>query len=410
LIMTHMTTRWLIGLSCGWCAEGIDAVLLQAEGIGLDLRLRLLQGAHQPFGRELRQMLRLLAAQTTVDVKQLGVLHRVLGEALATAARQVVDQASFPLHRVQCLGCPGYVLCRETDGRFPSTVEVGMAAVVAERTGITTMSDFSTRDLAAGGQGVPVTALADYLLFRSAVEARLVVDLGSVARLVYLPANARPGEVLGFEAGPCGLLLDELMRQLTGGKEEYDAGGKHAVQGKCLESLLERWLEHPFLGRRPPRSVPRQAFGPDFVAQAVLLARQERWPLQDLLCTATHFVARCIASVRLHVPTARPLARIILSGGGVRNGLLWHLLEQQFAGVPLERSDQFGIAAEQHHAAAGGILAALTMDGVPANLPSATGAAGSRLLGSLTPGSPANWARCLAWMAGQTAPALADAA
>ncbi|HYT88815.1 MAG TPA: anhydro-N-acetylmuramic acid kinase, partial [Gemmataceae bacterium] len=102
--------------------------------------------------------------------------------------------------------------------------------------------------------------------------------------------------------------------------------------------------------------------------------------------------------------------RVLLSGGGVRNGLLWHLLEQHLGGVPLERTDRWGIPAAARKAVGFGALAALTVDGVPANLPSATGAAGSRLLGSLTPGSSTNWARCLAWMAAQTAPLAAASA
>src|SRR5262249_1234310 len=111
-----------------------------------------------------------------------------------------------------------------------------------------------------------------------------------------------------------------------------------------------------------------------------------------------------------HLPEGRPLARVLLSGGGVRNGLLWHLLEQQLAGLPLERTDPFGVPADAHDAVAAGVLAGLTLDGVPANLPSAAGPGASRLLGSLTPGAPANWARCLAWMTAQVNPALAEAA
>jgi anhydro-N-acetylmuramic acid kinase len=124
--------------------------------------------------------------------------------------------------------------------------------------------------------------------------------------------------------------------------------------------------------------------------------------MHDLLCTATHFVAGGISdAVRRFLPPGKRIDRVLLSGGGVRNGLLWHLLQQQLTGVPLQRTDAAGVSADARKALSFGILAALTVDGVPANLPAATGAAGSRLLGSLTPGSSANWARCLAWMTGQ---------
>jgi anhydro-N-acetylmuramic acid kinase len=210
---------------------------------------------------------------------------------------------------------------------------------------------------------------------------------------------------MGFEAGPCNLLLDALIRQVTGGRESFDPGGKYAVQGKCIEPLVQSWLAHPALQRRPPRSLPRQTFAEEFAEQALQQARQHQARLHDLLCTAAHFVARNITtSLRRYLPPEPGIHRVLLSGGGVRNGLLWHLLEQQLAGIPMTRTDEAGVPADLRKPLTTGLLAALTLDGVPANVPSATGAAGSRLLGSITPGLSANWAKCLQWMAQHTVP------
>jgi anhydro-N-acetylmuramic acid kinase len=332
----------------------------------------------------------------------MALLHRLLGETFAAAARQVADRASFSLHRVQCIGCPGHTVWHDPDGRFPTTLGLGMAAVVAERTGVTTVSDFRTRDLAAGGQGIPLAALTDFLLFRHPRENRVLVHIGGLARIIFLPAQGRFHEILGFEAGPCNGLLDALVRQVTGGRETCDPGGKYAVQGCCRENLLNEWKSHPYLTKRPPKSMPPHLFGEEFARQAVNQARQGQVSPHDLLCTATHFVAHGITgALGRFLPNGRPLHRILLSGGGCRNGLLWHLLEQQLQGIPLEKTDREGIPPEARKPMTFGLLAALTVDGVPANLPSATGASGSRLLGSLTPGSPSNWGRCLHWMASQ---------
>jgi anhydro-N-acetylmuramic acid kinase len=277
--------------------------------------------------------------------------------------------------------------------------------VVAERSGVSTVSDFRARDVAAGGQGVPLAALTDYILFRHPHEGRLLVHLGGLARVVFVPAGCRLHEVVGFEAGPCNVLLDALMGHVTGGREPFDPGGKHAVQGKCIDALLQSWLAQPYLQKRPPKSLPRHLFGDDFAAAAVGQARQLGGSLHDLLCTATHFVARgIVTAVRRFLPPGQRIDRVLLSGGGVRNGLLWRLLEQPFEGTPLQRTDEAGVPADVRKALSFAMLAALTLDGVPANLPSATGAAGSRLLGSLTPGSSLNWARCLSWMAAQAPP------
>src|SRR5262249_33014648 len=149
--------------------------------------------------------------------RQVGLLHRLLGETFAAAARSVADQASLSLHKVQCIGCPGHTVWHETEGRFPSTLALGMAAGGAGRGGVTTVCDFRSRDVAAGGLGVPLGALTDYLLFRHAEESRVLLHLGGLARAVFLPAGGRPSEIIGFEVGPCSVLLDALMRQLTGG-------------------------------------------------------------------------------------------------------------------------------------------------------------------------------------------------
>jgi anhydro-N-acetylmuramic acid kinase len=400
-----MTTRCIIGLSSGSSADGVDAALLELEGAGLGLRVRPILDLHQPYHADLRDLIRRTSTAGKIDGKQTALLHRLLGETFAAAARQAADRASMSLQKVQCLGCPGHTVWHEVEGRFPSTFALGMAAVLAERTGVTTVSDFRSRDLAVGGQGMPLAALVDHLLFRHAEENRVLLHLGGAAGVVYLPGGGRPAEALAFEAGSCNLLLDGLMQHLTGGREEFDAGGKHGVQGRCLEPLLQRWLAHPYLQRRPPKSLPRHLFGDEFLAQAVQVTQQLQGSLHDAMCTATHFVARGItAALRRFLPEGRPIHRVLLSGGGVRNGLLWYLLEQQLAGIPLDKTDQHGVPIDARQAVESAVLAALTVDGVPANQPSATGAAGSRLLGSLTPGSSANWARCLMWMAAQTAP------
>jgi anhydro-N-acetylmuramic acid kinase len=400
-----MTTRWLIGLASGSSADGVDAALVEIEGSGLDLRARLVQALHQPYGVDLRELIRRASAAGGGEVRQIALLHRLLGETFTAAARTVADHASLSLKKVQCIACPGQTVFHDVEGRFPSTLALGMASVVAERLGVTTVSDFRSRDLAAGGQGIPLETLTDYLLFRHAQEHRLLIHLGGLARVVYLPAGCKVTEILGFEASPCNLLLDTLMRHLTNGRESCDTGGKHAVQGKCLDPLLQTWLAHPWLQRRPPRSLSRQQFDDDFAAQAIHQARQVQGTLHDLLCTATHFVARGITSaLQRFLPVQPRPTRVLLSGGGVRNGLLWHLLQQQITDAPLSKTDEVGIPAQVCKAMAFAVLAALTVDGVAGNVPAATGAAGSRLLGSLTPGSSTNWARCLAWMAAQTAP------
>src|SRR5439155_1164432 len=198
----------MIGLASGSSVDGVDASRLGTDGVGLDLGVRLLLALHRPYPADLRDLIRKVCSPGSGESRQTGLLHRLLGETFAAAARQVADRASLSLQKVQRLGCPGHTVCHEPDGRFPASLNLGMAAVVAERTGITTVGDFRGRDLAVGGQGVPLTALVDYLLFRHAEENRVLLHLGGLARVVYIPAQAQPQDVLGFEPGPCNVLLN----------------------------------------------------------------------------------------------------------------------------------------------------------------------------------------------------------
>jgi len=403
-----MRKRWFIGLSSGSSFQGVHAALVEASHVGLDARLRLLHSLHRPYPAELRELLWRFSTTQPPEPRQMALVHRVLGEWYTGAIFQLVEQAQAPLHDVMCIGFPGQMIRHDPEGRHPTTLTLGMPEVVAEKTGITTICQFRARDIVVGGTGYPMIALIDNLILGQSHADRLLVHLGGWAHALLLPGEEPPRRMTGFQAVPCGILLDGILRQLTGGKEPFDAWGKHGVQGRCIEPLLERWLQHPVLQARPPRALSIEDFGENFITQGITYAKSQDRSLHDVLCTATHFVAQGLAqAVRKFLPGAMP--SVILSGGGVRNGFLLRLLEQAFAPLPLEKLDDHGWPAESRQAVGYAGLAMLTLDGIPGNVPSVTGGSGTRLLGTLTPGSTGNWSRCLGWMAQQMAPFRAAA-
>lgn len=400
-----MTRRTFLGLYAGPSLFGVDAALLRTDGIGLNLAPSLEAFHHLSFSSELRDLLVRVHHTATPDLRQVGTLHRLIGEHAALSAKQLLEQNRSASRDVLAAGFSSVPIVHDGDGRFPTTMAIGMSAVIAERTGLTVASDFAARDLATGGQGSPLTTLSDVMFFRSTQEDRVLLHLGSVASLVFLPARQVDDtrNLVGFDAGPCTLLLDGLMRMLTNGRESFDAGGKHAVQGRCLEPLLERLRSNHYFQKRPPKCVLRSEFGSDFLHRVIEQAKRLDGSLHDVLCTMTHFVAHAIVhAIQNFLP--RMPARMLLSGRGVRNGFLWRLLEQMLAPLVIEKTDAHGLAYDARQAVAAASMAALTIDGVPGNVPSATGAAGPRTLGTLTPGDARNWSRCIAWLARQAAP------
>ncbi|MFM8270876.1 MAG: anhydro-N-acetylmuramic acid kinase [Gemmata sp.] len=387
--------RTLLGLSVSSGLEGVDAAAVQVVGLGLDLNARVVAAPRVAFPPGVRDVFR--AGGASPAALPPGFL-RGIADTAAFAARQALGKAGASPRDTFAVG-----LLEPARPAPPIPVHwPEVAERVAEQTGVTVLHGFADRDRAAGGTGRPLTAAADFLLFRDTSETRLLVHLGSVTTAVLVPAGAKLSDAFAFEAGPGNALLDSVLFHGTRGKEHCDAGGKQAVQGQCLEPLLARWAEHPHLTRSPPKAVHADAFGRSFLLAAFDAGRQLGAALPDLLCTATHLVARAVGGA-CGLPPMKPegARRVLLTGGGVRNGFLWQLVARRLGGAA-ERGDAAGVPALARNAACAAALAALTCDGVSGNLPVLTGATGGRLLGHIAPGDSRNWARCAAWLADQT--------
>jgi anhydro-N-acetylmuramic acid kinase len=244
-------SRLLIGLSVGSGLEAADAVVVQAAGVGLDLAPAVPAAIRVAFPPAVYDVIRANPGSPVAAPD----LIRNVAETLVHAARQALVRAGVSPRDAFAAGL--------LDPARPAA-ELGVpwpevADRVAEQTGLTVVHGFRHRDRAAGGAGHPITAAADYLLFRAADKPRLLVHLGAVTSLLLLPPGAKVSGAVGFEAGPGNQLLDALVYHGTRGKETTDPGGKKAVQGRCLEPLLARWLEHPHLTRRRRRSTPRRS-------------------------------------------------------------------------------------------------------------------------------------------------------
>jgi anhydro-N-acetylmuramic acid kinase len=386
-------SRTFLGLSVGSGLEGVDAVAVRVAGLGLDLTPRVVPAGRVALPPAVRDLIR---TGSTAPVAP--EFLRGIADTVVFAARQALSRAAVSPRDTFAAGLL-------EPARPASPVPIRWAEIagrVAEQLGVTVLHGFADRDRAAGGSGHPLTAVADFLLFRDETEARLVLHLGAVTAALLVPARGTVSTAFGFETGPGNQLLDAILYHGSRGKEFVDAGGKRAVQGRCLDPLLTRWLEHPHLGRTPPKAVHPEAFGRSFLLAAFDAARQLAAGLPDLLCTATHLAARALGDAcRLTLSKTEGVRRVLLTGGGVRNGFLWQLVAAQFGGG-VERADAAGVPALARNAAAAAVLAALTCDGVAGNLPVLTGATGGRLLGHIVPGDNRNWSRCAAWLADQT--------
>lgn len=375
--------RYALGLMAGTSLDGIDAALVKIAGTGDTLQVHTLATHYTPYTQEERTgLLQLIRAG---DLAQLGAWNTYLGERFAAAAQALLQRAQPP--RLDLVGSHGQTVWHAPDATLlgtptPHTLQIGQPDVIAARLGVPVVADFRTRDLAYGGQGAPLVPIVDWLLLRSETEHRVALNLGGMANITLLPAGGSPEAIRAFDTGPANALIDLAVQRGTDGALAYDADGKLAQQGEVYKPLLEWLMAHPYLERQPPKSTGREVFGETLLG--AIEARYGRLPLADLVATLTEFTAASIAdALQRFVLPDYPIARIVISGGGVHNHTLWQRLQTHLPDVALESAAQYGIDPDFKEAVAFAVLADRFLQGLPATYPNTTGARQPVIAGKL---------------------------
>lgn len=373
----------------GTSADGIDAALVEiAPGKPLP-HPSLLHFRYTPFPSGLRTEVLACTGPPAGTVDRVCRLNASLGDAFAEAALGCLREAGVAPEEVALIGSHGQTIHHQPPGPEaagpPATLQVGNPAVIAERTGITTVADFRPRDMAAGGEGGPLAPLFHAAVFRVPGRARIVLNLGGIANVTYLPPGAGTEGVLAFDVGPGNSLLDTLAARLSGGTETCDRDGALAGRGRPSRALLARLMQHPFLRRRPPKSTGRETFGPPFLEGILAWPEAHGVTPPDLAATLTAFTARAVSeAITAFLPSGA--ADLLLCGGGSRNPALVKALAEACPDLRCLVTDEAGFPARAVEAAAFALLAYLTATGRPGNIPAATGARAPVILGSITPG------------------------
>jgi len=292
---------------------------------------------------------------------------------------------------VDAIGCHGQTvrhLPRPADGSGGLTHQLGSAAILAERTGITVVSGFRSRDVAAGGEGAPLVPLVDWWLFRSGDESRAMLNLGGIANLTWLPGDGSLAHLLAFDTGPCNAVLDALAGRFSGGADRRDEGGARALRGRPSPALLEALLDDPFLAQPPPRSTGRERYGAAYAADLHERGRVMMIEDDDLMATAVELIAAAVGDAVTRFLSPRGgVEAVYASGGGVRNPALMAALARRLAPARLAPAESLGVRSDAKEALAFAFLAHQTLCGRPGNVPAATGAAHPAVLGNITPGA-----------------------
>ncbi|MCE6999731.1 anhydro-N-acetylmuramic acid kinase [Saccharothrix sp. S26] len=342
----------VIGLISGTSMDAIDVAVADLSLNGRTVVLTPVEHAEYPFPEDLRR--------PPTSAAELCALDTRLGQAFAEVAAR---------HRGELVSSLGQTVHHWVeDGRCLGTLQLGQPAWIAEATGLPVVADLRVRDVAAGGHGAPLASTLDALWLADFDGPATALNIGGIANVT----KVSPGGVTAYDTGPGNALMDAAMTALSGGLRDQDTDGEFARRGRIHAELLDRLLADPYYALPAPKSTGKEHFNRAYLDR---VTDGLTMPAEDLLATLTELTARTIA--------AECEGTVIGSGGGMRNPVLVESLRRH---VDLRTSDELGLPAAGKEAYLAALLGFLTWHGLPANVPSATGAAGPRPLGSITPG------------------------
>lgn len=385
-------SRLVVGLVSGTSVDGIDAALVRIEGEPLSPQVELLGFYELPFTDEVKGAIFAAFRPETSGVDHVARLNYALGHLFADAALGVVAEAGVAMGDIDAIGFAGqtvYHIPEKEDLwgiRTGSTLQLGEASVVAERTRTLTVAELYTRDIAAGGKGAPLTPFADYVMFHNTGKAMAVHNIGGIANVTAFPAQAEPGDVIGFDTGPGNMVIDAAVKHVTKGEREYDKDGELAVAGSVSEMLLAELMQDDYISSPPPKATGRELYGQQYAERLFSTAAERGVEGADLVATATALTAASIAlNYEQFVFPRIPLTEIVVAGGGAFNPTLLRMIQERLPDVQVRTFEHYGFSSKAREAIGFALIANATIAGVPNNLPSVTGAKRSVVLGKLVP-------------------------
>ncbi|MFE9078616.1 anhydro-N-acetylmuramic acid kinase AnmK [Bacillus mobilis] len=376
----------MAGVMSGTSLDGIDVALVHIEGSGVGSKVELIHFTTVPFCNDMKNEIQQALSIENSNVQLICSLNFKLGLCFAGAVKEVCKEANFPLGQLDVIGSHGQTIYHQPkqDGTMIlSTLQIGEPAVIAYETKTTVISNFRTMDMAAGGQGAPLVPYSEIILYRHQTKNRLLQNIGGIGNVTVIPSQLSDKSVIAFDTGPGNMIMDELCQRLF--RLPYDQNGKIAKQGVVVEEILTYCMNHPFLKMNPPKSTGREQFGEEFVSE--LLKRFEKHCKENILTTVTMFTANSIVyHYKEFILPYYEIDEAILGGGGSYNDtlveMIRHGLKEEKCALFLQ--EDIGFSSEAKEAIAFAILANETYHRNPSNVPSATGATQSVVLGNIT--------------------------
>jgi len=352
------------------------------------MQAEMLAGETYPYTKQMRERLLANCDPKTSLIDEVAQLNTELAEAFAEAVLSLITSSSISHDDIHLVGSHGHTLWHNVreDGTASASLQIGESAVIAERTGLTTINNMRARDIAVGGQGAPLTGYVDWLLLRHDTHWRAVQNIGGMGNVTFLPpTTATDAQPIAFDTGPGNALIDAAVMHYTDGAKTFDRDGQIARQGRIDEGWLADMLDHPYYKRDFPKTTGRELFGTTAAMQLIAEGEARGLTQDEIIATLTALTATNIVGAYQKFAPA-PVGEVILGGGGQHNPVIVEMIQALLPGIPIRRHEDIGLNSDFKEALVFAVLAYETWHGRVGTLPSLTGARQATVLGQITPG------------------------
>lgn len=373
-----------VGLMSGTSLDGVDTVLCEISGQDESTRVKQLHFKTYEIPEHLRSKIRKCCSRECIPVDLICSLNFELGYLFADAVKSLCQDANVKLEDLSFIASHGQTIFhipKVYDDYVPSTLQIGEAAIIANECKTKVISNFRVMDMAVGGEGAPLVPYSETLLYSEEDQAVALQNIGGIGNVTVLPKKGDAKKVIAFDTGPGNMMIDEAVRTLYGKK--YDTDGYYARQGNLIPSLAEELKRHPYFNLEIPKTTGREMFGEHFTKS--ILEKYHSCEPNDLIHTFTWFTAYSIAyHYKKYLISEYDLKKCIIGGGGAYNSYLLELIKNEMPEVTVMTQEEHGFSSEAKEALAFVILGNQTYHRRPSNVPSATGAKKSVILGQIT--------------------------
>jgi len=360
--------RVIIGLMSGTSLDGLDIALCRIKGHGLNTELKLLKFHTVPYDDELKTEIQAIFSKTMVDLQMIALMNERIALLHAEMVLGSLQEWGIKPSEVDVIASHGQTIYHAPkslhglQGYPNATLQIGDGDHIAFKTGIITIADFRQKHIAAGGEGAPLAVYGDYLYFSKPGETRIMLNIGGIANITYLPGDSSVEGIFSTDVGPGNTIMDHFVQANFEGMT-YDVDGLIAASGHVNSDLLTSLLKHKFIDLPFPKTTGPELFNLNFLASAQLNSNTQYITREDVLATLNKFTATVIVNSIKRCITNDEAVTVYFSGGGIHNKLLVSCLKADLPELRFATTDELGILPDAKEAVLFAILANETLAG-----------------------------------------------